>query len=233
MVVGRLPIDFGGQDQAVQGLDVPAALDELVCQPVEQFRMRRGRRLRAEVVGVFDEAAAEMSLPDAVDDHAGDERIGRVGEPAGQCRATPRDAGRRPIDLGDWLGLGGEDREETGPHFAERLVVAAACQQKRRRNRAGDFVGRHHVGRPWRLRAGRLERGDFAAQFGQAFAVLRAHLGQDLRLADGDLAVGPEIELPLQAGPLVGGRVDRGQHVGREPLAAFAGRAARAVLVTR
>ena len=195
--------------------------------------MRRRRRLRAEVVGVLDEAAAEMSLPDAIDDHAGHERIGRIGEPAGQRRATPGDAGPRPIDLGDRLGLGREDRQEAGPHFAERLVVAAAGQKKRRGNRAGDFVGRHHVGRLRRLRTGRLERGDLAAQFGQALAVLRAHLSQDLRLADGDLPIGPEIELPLQTGAFIGGRVDRGQHVGRKPLAAFAGRAARAVLVTR
>ena len=233
VVVRRLPIDFGGQDQAVQGFDVPAAGDEFLGQPVKELRMRRRRCLRAEVVGVLDEAAAEMSLPDAVDDHAGHERIGRIGEPAGERRATPGDAGQRPTDLGDRLGLGGEGRQEARLHFAERLVIVAACQKKRRRNRAGDFVGRHHVGRPWRLRTGRFESGDFAAQFGQALAVLRAHLGQDLRFADGDLAVGPEIELSLQAGPLVGGRVDRGQHVGRKPLAAFAGRAARAVLVTR
>ena len=90
MVVGGLPIDFGSQDQAVQGLDVPAAGDELVCQPIEQLRMRRRRRLSAEVVGVLNEAAAEMSLPDAIDEHAGHERIGRIGKPAGQCRATSR-----------------------------------------------------------------------------------------------------------------------------------------------
>ena len=42
----------------------------------------------AEVVAGLDEAAAEVALPDAVDHHAGGERVLRIGDPAGQGEAA-------------------------------------------------------------------------------------------------------------------------------------------------
>jgi len=51
-------------------------------EPVEQRRMRRQRALRPEVVFGFDDPAAKVLLPDAVDDHACRKRIGGVDDPA-------------------------------------------------------------------------------------------------------------------------------------------------------
>ena len=38
-------------------------------QPFEQFRMRRGLALLAEIAGRGDNSAAQVMLPEAVDDH--------------------------------------------------------------------------------------------------------------------------------------------------------------------
>ena len=56
--------------------------DELGGQPVEQFRVRRPVALQAEIVRRADDAAAEVILPDAIDHHAGRERVVlATGEP--------------------------------------------------------------------------------------------------------------------------------------------------------
>ena len=47
-----LPVSRRRHDQLVQGLDIPAAVDETAREPVEQLGMRRRFALRAEVIGV-------------------------------------------------------------------------------------------------------------------------------------------------------------------------------------
>ena len=46
----------------------------MVCQEIEQFRMRRGLAEDAEVVDRRDDAAAEQMMPHAIDVNARDER---------------------------------------------------------------------------------------------------------------------------------------------------------------
>ena len=124
-----LAINFGRQDQPMESLDVPAAGDKLVREPIEQFGMCGRGRLSAEVVRIVDETAAEMALPDAIDDHAGDQWIFGIGQPAGQGAAASAHTGKRDRDLGRRLGRLREDGEKPGLHFAKRLVVAAAGEQ--------------------------------------------------------------------------------------------------------
>ena len=46
--------------------------------------------LRAEVLARLDQTAAEELLPEPVDRHAGDQRVGRIDQPAGQPEAVGR-----------------------------------------------------------------------------------------------------------------------------------------------
>ena len=57
-------------------------------EPVEQLRVRRLAAHLAEVVRRVDEPAAEVPLPDAVDDHAPGQRVLRVGQPLRQRGAA-------------------------------------------------------------------------------------------------------------------------------------------------
>src|SRR6266566_540391 len=66
---------------------IQGRLHEPIRQPVEQFGMRRRRALRAKIIFRFDESAPEILLPDAVDLHAGGQRILRVHNPASQIEA--------------------------------------------------------------------------------------------------------------------------------------------------
>ncbi len=68
----------------------PASVHELAGQPVEQLGMTGGRSLGAEVVVGLDQAAAEIRLPDPVDDDAGRERIAAIDQPARQVQAIGR-----------------------------------------------------------------------------------------------------------------------------------------------
>ena len=77
----------------------PAAGDELPCQPVEQFGMRRPVALQAEIVFRGDQALAEIGLPDAIDRHARRQRMVAARPASGQNRAgraaAPRDQRRQ------------------------------------------------------------------------------------------------------------------------------------------
>ena len=63
--------------QRDQLLHVPAGLAEFHGQPVEQFRVRRRRGLRAEVVGRLEESGAEELLPEPIDGDAREQRVRR------------------------------------------------------------------------------------------------------------------------------------------------------------
>ena len=92
--------------------------DEFGGQPVEQFRMRRLRALRAEIVLRLHDAAAEILLPDAIHGDAREQRILRVRHPAGQIQAIELAAGN--------LGRGSEHAQHGRKHArAVRLVIAA------------------------------------------------------------------------------------------------------------
>ena len=85
-------------DQPVHLLDAPAAVHELDRQPVEQLRMRRLLAHLAEVIERRHDAAAEMMMPDAIDDHARGQRIVRRRQPLRQRPPAARRCGRRPAE---------------------------------------------------------------------------------------------------------------------------------------
>ena len=95
-------IGGGRDDQPLDVLDTPAALDKLGGQPVEQFGVAWRASELAEVARVRGQAAAEMPLPETVDEHAGRERVFGSSDPAGERGAT---AGGAAV-------LGGNDRGE-------------------------------------------------------------------------------------------------------------------------
>ena len=88
-----LHVDGAGHDQLVDRLEPPAVADQLAGQPVEQLGMRRRLPLLAEVARRGDDPAAEVVLPEPVDDHPG-QQVARapvdVGEPVGQGRPAIR-----------------------------------------------------------------------------------------------------------------------------------------------
>src|SRR5882724_13234462 len=88
----------------MHGFDAPALRDEFTGEPIEKFGMRRPRAPRAEIARRGHETPTEMMLPDAVDQDAGGERVGRTGQPVGQRRSPAR--GRRPEEARSRLGVG-------------------------------------------------------------------------------------------------------------------------------
>ena len=78
-------------------LERPAPGDQLAGQPVEQLGMAGFLAHGAEVVGRLDDPFAEMVLPDPVDQHARQERVGRgIDHPPGQLE--PAAAAGSPAD---------------------------------------------------------------------------------------------------------------------------------------
>ncbi len=68
-------------------LEPPAAADQLVGEPVKQFRMAGPRALRAEIVLRLHQSDSEMVLPQAVDQYPAGQRVLAVGQPARQVEA--------------------------------------------------------------------------------------------------------------------------------------------------
>ena len=89
LVIGlrRHVVGIRRHDEPVHPLDLPAASHEFVGQPVEQFRMRRRLAELAEVVGRRHDAAAEVVLPQPIDEHPRRQRIVLGGDPVRQHRA--------------------------------------------------------------------------------------------------------------------------------------------------
>src|SRR6266851_1069380 len=117
----------------MQRLHLPAALDELYGQPVEQLGMRGSGTEMAEVVGCGDDALAEVALPDAVDENAGRQRMIRARQPL--CPRGAPVAARRPgscCDLDGAVRLG-QYGKVAGRHFGPGRQMVAPSQQVRRR----------------------------------------------------------------------------------------------------
>src|SRR5689334_924848 len=84
----RLTVRGRKQYRPVQLLEAPAVLDEVGCQPVEQFGMRRPAAVKAEVAWVFDQPHAEVIMPHAVHDYPRREWIAGRGDPLGKREST-------------------------------------------------------------------------------------------------------------------------------------------------
>ena len=57
---------------------------------IEQFGMRRRFTYCAKVINCADQSCAEDTLPDAVDQHTGDDRLFAAGEPPSQAKPVAR-----------------------------------------------------------------------------------------------------------------------------------------------
>ena len=82
-------------DQPLNVLQIPARLNQLGGQPIEQFRMRRRLGLHAQIVGRLHQSDAEVMLPQSIDDNARRERILRAHEPSRQAQPISRRIGRQ------------------------------------------------------------------------------------------------------------------------------------------
>ena len=131
----RLPVSRRGHDELVQPLQLPAVLDEVVRQPVQQFGMRRTLAHRAEVRRRADQAMTEMMKPDAVHQHTRHQRIrpcrqpSRIGQPSSAGRK------RRVFLWQDGLLSGRhEHAQAAGRDRLLRLPRIAAMKEMRHRN---------------------------------------------------------------------------------------------------
>src|SRR5207247_5355248 len=134
----RLMVGGRTKDQPMHGFDAPALRHEFTGEPIEEFGMRRSRATRAEIARRGHETPTEMMLPEAVDQDAGGERVGRTGKPVGKRRSPAR--GSRPEEtrfrLGGGIGafwsltllvlVALEDRWKSRLHFVARLLILAA-----------------------------------------------------------------------------------------------------------
>src|SRR5262245_6056577 len=84
----RLTVRRRGHDQFLHRLHVPAGTDEFRRQPVEQFGMDGRLALRAEILDGFDNAVAEIHLPETIDRDARGQRMIRIDKPSGQCQTV-------------------------------------------------------------------------------------------------------------------------------------------------
>ena len=94
--------------------------------------MRRRFAHLAEVLERGDDAAAEVVLPDAIDDDPGGERVVGRGDPLGQREAPARGASVGPRNLGRRIAAG-DHLHEPGLHLRAAALDVAANQEIRRR----------------------------------------------------------------------------------------------------
>ena len=92
----------------------------------------------AEVGGGADDAAAEVVHPEAVDDHAAEERMAPGGEPPRPGEAAAARGQRRIISRNRRLPLGAGHLEVGGANLSLRLPVVAAVEDAR----DGEMAGR-------------------------------------------------------------------------------------------
>src|SRR5260370_1581662 len=79
----------------MQSLERPAVGNKLTSQGIEQLGMSRRLAELAEIAGRAHDPGAKVLLPDAVDDHAGRQRMVRPGKPARQLEPAAALCDRR------------------------------------------------------------------------------------------------------------------------------------------
>jgi hypothetical protein len=86
----------------VKFLQAIAAIDQLAGEPVQQLAVDRHAAAEAQVVGRLHQAAAEMIVPEAIDDRAGKRRVLLVAiNPASLTRLAFGRVGGRPKSLAE------------------------------------------------------------------------------------------------------------------------------------
>src|SRR5262249_12405540 len=77
----RVAVGVREQYQSMRRLPAPTALHEFGREPVEQLWMAGTVSGRPEIARRLHDAFAEMVLPDAIDGHAGRQRVVGAGDP--------------------------------------------------------------------------------------------------------------------------------------------------------
>ena len=115
-------------------------VDQFGGQPVEQLRVRRLAAVEAEVAGRLDQPGAEVSLPEPVDDHPGEQRIARVGR---SSRPVVDGARLRGVGGEAEVGVGpGHGRQRPRPRRLARLTrIAPKLNVRRPRLARSDRIG--------------------------------------------------------------------------------------------
>ena len=123
------PIRRAGDDQPVHRLQAPASADQLGGQPVQQLGVRRLFAHRAEVAGRGDESAAEMMLPEPVDDHPRGQRVFGADQPVRQgASAAARPRGGMAASRGGPPRRAEDGRKRRRPARAPGGEIAAPQQ---------------------------------------------------------------------------------------------------------
>src|SRR6516162_5125603 len=113
--------------------DTPAAVHEFDSQPVQQFRMRRRIPHLAEIVESRNDAASEVMMPDAVDNHAGRQRVFPRGKPFRQSSPASGGLSIRRRNLRGRISVG-RHGYEARLHLRSMAVRIATDKEKGRRN---------------------------------------------------------------------------------------------------
>ena len=121
-------------------LEPPPLADQLGGEIIEQFGVAGTLALGPEVAGGGDQPSAEVVLPEAVDDHPGQEvaRAGvDVGQPVGQARPAVGllRGGRGRGPPSGLVGLA-QDLEEAGGRFGLLLGEVASLEEGRSSRRS-------------------------------------------------------------------------------------------------
>ena len=99
-------------------LERPARVNQTVCEPIEKLWVSRSVPHSAKIVGSSDEPAAEMVLPDPVDDHSCGQRVCGIGDRASQFEPATSGGEQRPVGSG-------KDLEETSRRYWARFAEVA------------------------------------------------------------------------------------------------------------
>ncbi len=99
---GVLPVGAAHDDELQGALEIPAMLDEVHGEPVEQLGMARALTLESEVLGGPHDSLAEQHLPEVVHGDASGQGVFGGGQPAREAEAIARGVGGpRRQGLGD------------------------------------------------------------------------------------------------------------------------------------
>ena len=162
------------------------AADEMPGEIVEQPRVRRRLSHSSKFIRRLYDALSEIELPDSIDNDAGRERILGIGQPAGQCQASPRRVGSC---LGRLYGKGPgiQNRQWS------RLYRYFGTRNPRGCSGASGISHRHHA-RQW----GRATGVQLLAEIFPLLLLLAFEFFRDVGSAVQNLSVDQVRQLPLE-----------------------------------
>ena len=117
---GVLTIGLAHDDELEGTLEIPAVLDQVDGEPVEEFGVDRTLTLQAEILGGAHESLPEQHLPKVIHSHAGGQGVILGGQPAGQAEARARFV----------RGPAGERLRNIRIHFVAMLIPHSADEHE-------------------------------------------------------------------------------------------------------